>query len=62
MNGMLQREMSNNTERMKTKEKGCYFHIKLLEASVGKKTAPRALIKAYKKFILIIGDSRMNHF
>jgi hypothetical protein len=54
--------MSNNTERMKTKEKGCYFHIKLLEASVGKKTAPRALIKAYKKFILIIGDSRMNHF
>ena len=46
----------------KTTEKGCCFHIKLLEASVGKKTAPKALIKSYKKFILLIGDSRMNHF
>jgi hypothetical protein len=32
--------MSNNAEMMK--DKGCYFHTKLLEASVGKKKAMNA--------------------
>lgn len=42
MESFREREMNNNIEMKKGKEKGFYFHTKLLEESFGKKRVLKA--------------------
>jgi len=62
MNCKLQSKRRKNIEGMKDKKKkDCYFHTKLLEASVGKKERWKLKQKIYKTSIIPSGNSRMNH-
>jgi hypothetical protein len=51
MNGKNQRERINNAKRMK--DKGCYFHAKLLEASISRKSF-EGLNKKFMKHLLYL--------
>jgi hypothetical protein len=51
MNGKNQRERINNAKRMK--DKGCYFHAKLLEASISRKSF-KGLNKKLMKHLLYL--------